>query len=71
MTKQNYYTYLGTNGVLETPIALEGIYRIEKVLLTADKGKTLTKDNKTYYSQIMVGLNEVDLWKEVDEKGQK
>ena len=29
MTKQVLYTYLGTNGVLTTPIHLEGIYSVK------------------------------------------
>ena len=44
MTKQVFYVYLGTNGVIESPIHLEDIYYIRKLALIADPGKRLTKD---------------------------
>ena len=44
MIKQITYTYLGTNGVLTTPIHIEGVYSIKKIVLIADAGKQLTKD---------------------------
>ena len=46
MTKQVFYKYLGTNGVIVSPIHLEDIYYIRNIQLTADVGKLLTKDNK-------------------------
>ena len=49
MIKQVTYTYLGTNGTLTTPIHLEGIYSVKKIVLTADEGKKLTKDNIKSY----------------------
>ena len=42
MKKTNIYKYLGTNGVIESPIHLEDIYYIRLVELRADKGKVLT-----------------------------
>ena len=45
MKKETYYTYLGTNGTITSPVHLEDIYFIRKYLLTADEGKKLTKNN--------------------------
>ena len=70
MIKQTIYTYLGTNGVLTTPIHLEGIYSVKKIILTAEEGKMLTKDNIHYVYKVTVpSEEEVLLWKEVS--GQK
>lgn len=65
MTKTVYYTYLGTNGVIESPVHLEDIFYIRKYRLVADAGKRLTKDGKTFYTTIMVPENELNEWKEV------
>lgn len=65
MTKQVIYTYLGTNGTLTTPIHLEGIYSVRKVVLHADKGYKLTKDNKNFVQTVTVPEAEVELWLEV------
>lgn len=65
MTKQVTYTYLGTNGTLTTPIHLEGIYSVRKVVLHADKGHKLTKDNKNFVQTVTVPEAEVELWIEV------
>lgn len=65
MTKQVMYTYLGTNGVLTTPIHLEDIYYTRSIMLRADNGMSLTKDNKQYCFSVRVPEDEVDEWKEV------
>lgn len=66
MTKEVYYTYLGTNGTITSPVHLEDVYYIRKICLTADEGKVLTKDNgKTYVSRVTVPEEEVALWIEV------
>lgn len=66
MIKQVTYTYLGTNGTLTTPIHLEGIYSVKKIVLTADEGKKLTKDNINLVDRVIVRSDEeVELWKEV------
>ena len=36
MTKQILYKYLGTNGVIESPVHLEDIYYVRTVALYAD-----------------------------------
>jgi hypothetical protein len=55
MKKILYYTYLGTNGTITSPVHLEGIYSVKKYQLTADDDKFLTKDGKNLYSFITVG----------------
>ena len=61
------YTYLGTNGVLTTPIHLEGIYNVKKVELTAEAGKKLTRDGVNFVYRITVPADQVELWREVAE----
>ncbi|MBO7210868.1 MAG: hypothetical protein J6V44_07650 [Methanobrevibacter sp.] len=64
MTKQVFYRYLGTNGVIESPIHLEDIYYVRVIRLMADKHMVLTNGKKTV-SIISVPEDEVDLWTEV------
>ena len=67
MIKQVLYTYLGTNGTLSTPIHLEGIYSVKKIILTASEGKKLTRDNVKFFDRITLqSEEEVALWKEVN-----
>lgn len=65
MTKTVYYTYLGTNGVIESPVHLEDIFYIRKLNLVADAGKRLTKDGKNFYTDITIPEKELDEWREV------
>jgi len=64
MTRQVFYKYLGTNGVIESPVHLEDIYYVRVIALTADKGKILTDGTRKVRS-IKVPEEEVDIWKEV------
>lgn len=68
MTKKVYYTYLGTNGTITTPIHLEDIYYIRTIQLTADEDCSLTKDGQNFVKVISVPDNEVELWVEVKDK---
>ena len=54
MKKMTFYTYLGTNGTLTTPIHLPNVYCIKEFRLTADKDKKLTKDGKNFYNTVKV-----------------
>ena len=65
MKKETYYTYLGTNGTITSPVHLEDIYHTVKYALTAEEGKSLTKDGTSFVSRVVVPENEVELWKEV------
>ena len=66
MIKEILYKYLGTNGVIISPVHLEDIYYVRNVKLTAEAGKLLTKDNKNFTRQIIVPEDEVSNWTEVD-----
>ena len=66
MVKNVLYKYLGTNGVIISPVFLEGIYSIKIYQLIAEPGKILTNGvNRT--QSIEIPFNELDQWKEVDE----
>lgn len=65
MTKQVLYKYLGTNGVIISPVHLEDIYYVRQLRLTADPGKMLTKDNISFVSQIVIPEEDFTSWQEV------
>lgn len=66
MTRQVLYRYLGTNGVLETPIHLEDVYYVRRIALTAAPGKILTNGvvRQTY---VNCSEDEEVLWSEVED----
>lgn len=64
MKKQIIYRYLGTNGVITSPVHLEDTYYIRLIDLKADKGKILTNgEKKVYFTR--VPEEEVSNWYEV------
>lgn len=67
MKQTTYYTYLGDKGTVTTFLQIPGAFSIKKVMLVADKGKVLTKDNKFFTTSVLVPESEVELWKEVEE----
>lgn len=67
MTRYVYYRYLGTNGVIESPVHLEDIYYVRLVKLVAGNNKTLTDGNITTNS-IIVPEDEEKNWTEIDNK---
>ena len=72
MTKEVLYAYLGTNGVITTPIHIEDTYYIRKIRLRADEGKVLTKDfGKTFKYAVLIPEEDVENWIEIDYPGQK
>ncbi len=64
MTKQVLYRYLGTNGVIETPIHLEDIYYVRVISLMADEGYLLTDGTRKVHS-VRVSDEEIDNWREI------
>lgn len=70
MKQQVLYRYLGTNGVIESPVHLEDVYYIRTICLTADEGKILT-DGIQYVKTVRVSEEEVSKWKEVKDLGQE
>lgn len=64
MTKQKVYRYLGRNGMITTPVLLEGANPIIMYRLTADTNKRLTNGTITVLS-VDVFADDVDNWYEV------
>ena len=64
MIKNVLYRYLGTNGVIESPVHLEDIYYVRLVELIAEGRNQLT-DGEKYVKRIRVPENEVDKWHEI------
>lgn len=70
MKKTNYYTYLGTNGVITSPVFLENIYCIKKYFIEADSGKLLTTDGKIFCKSATIPTDELSSWYEITDFGQ-
>ena len=69
MKKTTMYRYLGTNGVIDSPVYLEGIYSVKTISLIADEGKALTKDGKNFVESVRVATEEeAAQWREVKGK---
>lgn len=66
MTKQVLYKYLGTNGVIVSPVHLEDIYYVRMIRLMADSDKQLTKDGTSFSQVVTVSEDEASEWYEVD-----
>lgn len=64
MTKQVIYKYLGTNGVLETPIHLEDIFYVRMMRLVAAENKILSNGSRRE-RVVTVPENEVAEWTEI------
>ena len=65
MTRQIIYRYLGTNGVIESPVHLEDIYYVRLVRLSAAHNKTLTNGIATLKT-VTIPENEEHDWTEID-----
>ena len=70
MTTRVLYKYLGTNGVIESPVHLEDIYYVRINVLTAAADKMLT-NGQEFKKTVRCSDEEVELWSEVSMKGQK
>ena len=68
MTTTILYKYLGTNGVIESPVHLEGIYSTKTYILTADKNKILSNGVQKL-EKVRCSEEEVSSWKEIYYKG--
>lgn len=64
MTVDVLYRYLGTNGVIESPVHLEDIYYTRINVLTADKGCILT-DGKRKEQYVRCPEEETSKWYEI------
>lgn len=66
MKKSVWYRYLGTNGVIESPVHLEDTYYIRMLRLDADYGKLLTNGVKRSKA-IIIPEDDLDSWSEIDQ----
>lgn len=64
MIKNKIYRYLGRNGMITTPILIEGATPIIMYRLIADNGMVLS-DGKTHVSMIDVFDDEINNWFEI------
>lgn len=65
MTKRLFYRYLGTNGVLDTPIHIPDTYYVRMYELVADsRHKLISKEGRSEF-RVLVPEDEVKLWTEV------
>lgn len=64
MTKQKVYRYLGRNGMITTPVLLEGVNPIIMYRLNADANMRLTNGIITVLS-VDVFEDDVDNWYEI------
>lgn len=68
MKKIVIYRYLGTNGIVETPVHLEDVYYTRLIQLTADENKVLTNGEVEKYTTT-IPEEDLDNWTEIP-KGQ-
>lgn len=64
MTKMEIYRYVGSNGVIDSPIILPMDYTL-RYRLIADEGKELVNGDKVA-KVIDVDVDDVDMWVEQD-----
>ena len=64
MTKMEIYRYVGSNGVIDSPIKLPMDYTL-RYRLIADEGKEIVNGD-TAATVIDVGVDDVDKWIEQD-----
>lgn len=69
MRKEIVYTYLGKNGILCTPVRIEGAISLKSVRLMAEDNHILTNGTDRR-KMVEVPEDEVDLWEEVPVDGQ-
>lgn len=64
MTRTVMYRYIGTNGIIESPVHLEDIYFVRFIKLIADDNKILT-NGKQSLKVVRTTEEEEGQWKEV------
>ena len=64
MDRVTMYRYLGTNGVITSPVHLEDVYYVRMVKLIADSDKVLTDGNRTE-SVVTIPEEEENQWYEI------
>lgn len=66
MKKTVIYRYLGTNGIIESPVHLEDVYYIRLFQLIADEGKILTDGNRKS-KNVTIPEDDFNNWEEIPE----
>lgn len=69
MKKTVLYQYIGTNGMILSPVHLEDTYYIRKLSLSADNGCILT-NGEIYRKHITIPEEDLNLWIEIEDLGQ-
>ena len=69
MVKNKIYRYLGRNGMITTPVLLEGVTPIIMYRLIADSNKILT-NGIIQTTQVDVFEDELNDWYEINNDGQ-
>ena len=64
MVKNKIYRYLGRNGIITTPVLIEGTTPITMYRLIADEDKVLS-NGKTHVRMIDVFDDEIENWFEI------
>lgn len=64
MTTEKRYRYIGRNGIITSPILLNGIEHIPMTYLQADIGFILTNGKKRVYA-ITIETEDLELWDEI------
>ena len=65
MKKVKLYRYIGKNGIITTPILLEGTKVYEMFTLIASEGKVLT-DGEKVRDTVTIFADGLDQWSEID-----
>ena len=65
MKKNKLFRYLGRNGMITSPILLDGINHIDMLQLIADSGKILT-NGEIKLSTVSIFVDELEQWTEID-----
>ena len=65
MKKTIIYRYLGTNGIIESPVHLENTYYVRLYRLIAEEGKAITNGDKVLRSTL-IPEEELDQWYEIE-----
>lgn len=65
MKKIVIYRYLGTNGIIESPIHLEDTYYVRLYQLTAGEGMKLT-NGEVEKNSVLIPEEELEQWYEIE-----
>ncbi len=64
MKKNVIYRYLGANGVVDTPIRIEGAYSVKMYELIAEGRHTLSNGD-VQINRVVIPQEDLELWHEI------